>query len=100
MPVGELLSPPLKLPLPRDVPDDQRAQELLDEVEDRLFEIGIVVDACDHFSPRELYRYVFEHILRDGTVHPDLASTGGIEHYTTWQCCVQCIAEFDAEIEL
>ena len=95
VPITSLFEPPLTLLLPADVRNDELAQQLLDEVLDRLDELNIVVDLCDHLTPRAYYRYVFEEILADGHIHPDLPTMGIVEHYMVWYWCPKCQAEFN-----
>ena len=93
VPISSLLDPPLKVPVPADVPDDATANQLLEEVLDRLEEINIVVDVCDHLSGKELYCYVFEEILTNGEMHPDIPTTGIVEHFMVLDWCNDCKAD-------
>ncbi len=62
LPVREWFSPPLELPPPRSVPDEELS-ELLQQVIDRLFQQRIVLHHTDHLSDRELYELIYCGIL-------------------------------------
>ena len=47
--------------LPPD--DDAELRAKLQELIEEMFEVGIIVDFIDHFSDRELYRYLVDDVL-------------------------------------
>ena len=65
----------------------------------RLALHGVALDMCEHYTALDSYRLLIEEILPEAQIHPQLCSTGFIQHYATWEHCAVCAAEFDAEYE-
>jgi hypothetical protein len=65
----------------------------------RLALHSVAIDVCEHFSASDVYRWLLEEILPEAEIHPQLRRTGFVQHYSTWEACRQCAAEFDTEYE-
>jgi len=55
----------------------------------QLARIGISLEICAHFQPRQSYRYVTEVILSE-TIHPKVIEMGFVCYYLTLDQCDQC----------
>ncbi len=62
LPIGHWFSPPLELPLPAQLDDQQLHQHLWDAIH-RLYEQAIVLAYTDHLSDRQLYSILVRDIL-------------------------------------
>jgi hypothetical protein len=80
LPIGEWFDPPIRLPHP-DVLDDEQVRELLWEVVHKLFEKHVVLDFTDHLSDRALYTL----ILRDILPSPE-KKIEAPDRYLHWDC--------------
>lgn len=98
-PLATLFDPPLALKRPDQIIDETEARESLKVVLARLALHWVAVDMCEHFTARDAYRWLLEEILPDAQIHPQLPSTGFVQHYSTWEDCPQCEAEFEADWE-
>ena len=96
-PVSSLFDPPLKLPPPDQLSNEADAEEILKVLLGRLAQHGVAIDVCEHFSARDTYRLLIEEILPEANIHPNLPETGFVQHYSTWESCPQCEAEFEEE---
>jgi hypothetical protein len=96
-PIVSLLDPPLSVPKPDQIRDEREAEQWLKTLLARLAQQGVVLDVCEHFSPIDCYRLLVDEILPEAQVHPKLASTGFIQHYSTWESCEKCLAEFEED---
>ncbi len=98
VPLSTLFDPPIQLP-PVDQLTDEKASELFNTLLARLALHRVALDMCEHFSPRDAYRYLVEEVLPEAHIYPNLPATGFIRHYSTWEHCPQCDAEFEAEYQ-
>ena len=96
-PLASLFDPPLQLIQPDQIRDEQEAERRLQELTDRLAEHGVVLDACQHFSALDSYRFLVEEVLPEAEIHPEMPSTGIVQYYATLESCQKCRAEFDCE---
>ena len=62
VPISEWFDPPLELPPPDRLNNDE-VHRLLNDTIVRLFEKRIVLDFTDHLSDRQLYRVIYRDIL-------------------------------------
>lgn len=85
LPIGEWFQPPLLLPRPETLTDEQLHDILWDTIQ-RLYDKRIVLDFTDHLSDRQLYCLIFRDILpspeknlqrSDNFLHWDCADAGG-----------------------
>ena len=92
-----MFDPPISLKQPDRITDEAEAAALLTVLLARLALHGVALDMCEHYTALEAYRLLIEVILPEAEIHPQLRSTGFIQHYATWEYCAACTAEFDAE---
>ena len=96
-PLTTLFDPPISLTRPDELADEEEAEGMLTLLLARLALCCVAIDICQHFSPSQTYRWLLEEILPNANVHPRLPTTGFVQHYSTWESCPKCEAEFDAE---
>lgn len=96
-PLATLFDPPISLKRPNELADEEEAEAMLTMLLARLALCCVAIDICPHFSPSQTYRWLLEEILPNANVHPQLPTTGFVQHYSTWESCPKCEAEFDAE---
>lgn len=97
-PLTSIIGDPKDLPQPDDL-DDQAVEAELKSLLARLVLRGIVLDVCDHYTPRDCYRLLLEEIIPEGGFHEELVGTGWIQHYSTYDHCKKCDEEFEIEFE-
>lgn len=85
-----------QLPRPEDL-DDGAVEDALKALLVRLVAYGVVLDVCEHFTPRDCYRLLLEDILPEGGAYEELLGTAWIQHYSTYENCPKCDAEFEEE---
>ncbi len=93
-PIRTLFDPPIKLPHEETL-DDVQVQAVLNVLLGRLAMHGIAIDVCEHYTPRMTYRWLLDDILKDESAYPNLPATGWVRHYSTFENCAECDAEFD-----
>ena len=98
VPIGNVFDPPVKLPRPAGLSDDQ-AEAALKRLLAKLAEHGISLDVCEHFSPRDAYALLIEEICPFELTHPELEATRWVQHFSTSDFCETCEAEFEREVE-
>lgn len=98
-PITYLFREPLKLPPPDRVTDDAQAEQLVKLILAQLALLSVALDVCEHFSPVDTYRLLMQEILPTAKVHPNLAASEMVQHYSTSDYCGECDAEFEAEME-
>lgn len=96
-PLSYLFNTPLKLPKPDAVTSDGEAQPLVTAILAQLALLSVALDVCEHFTPLDTYRVLMSDILPTAKVHPNLAATDMVQHYSTSDYCSECEAEFEAE---
>jgi len=94
VPVGSIFDPPIRLARP-DQLDDQQVETALKSLLARLAQYGIALDMCEHYSPRDAYRLLVEHICTEEGAFPQLRHTQWVQHFMTHDFCEQCEAEFN-----
>lgn len=87
-----------ELPKP-DTLDDVAVEGALKNLLARLVLCGVVLDVCEHFSPRDCYRLLLEEILPEDGVYKELVGTGWIQHHSTWEYCKKCEEELDEKFK-
>lgn len=84
---------------PADDLDDDQIEVQLKAILGQLAMIGVAVDLCEHFTPRDCYRLLQEKLLKDATAYEELIGTGWVTHISTYEYCSQCEAEIDKEMQ-
>ncbi|GMU24120.1 MAG: hypothetical protein AMXMBFR13_41970 [Phycisphaerae bacterium] len=97
-PIGTLFDEPVKLPAP-DSLDDEQVEAAFKSLLGQLAMFGIALDMCPHYSPREAYRLLLDHVLLEEHAYPELRGTPWIQHYGTSDHCEACRLEFERDHE-
>ncbi|MBI4556620.1 MAG: hypothetical protein HY706_03485 [Candidatus Hydrogenedentes bacterium] len=97
-PVHSLLEDFEDLPPPAEL-DDEEVEMRLKVLLSSLARIGVALDVCEHFTPRDCYALLREKILPKENVFGELAGTGWVQHMCTYEYCAECEAEFEAKYE-
>ncbi len=97
-PLGMLFDGPVKLPSP-DSLDDVQVETELKGLLARLALCGIALHMCEHYTPREAYRLLVEHLCMEETGYPELRPTQWVQHFLTSEFCEACEAELAREFE-
>jgi hypothetical protein len=97
-PLGTIFDPPMKLPRPDDL-DEEQAEVWLKALLARLALFGIALDMCEHFTHLATYRLLLEKICWEERVFPQLRQTQWVQHFMTSEYCEMCEAQFEAEWE-
>ena len=98
-PVSYLFPKLLKLPKPENVSSDEEAEPFVQAILAQLALLSVALDVCEHFTPMETYRLLITEILPTAKVHPELAASEMVQHYSTSDFCKKCEEEFDAEFD-
>ncbi len=93
VPLQLLFDPPLKL-FPAESLSDRQIKESWQVLLARLAQHGVALDMCEHFSLRDAYCLLLEHILPEESVPAQLGESGFIQHYTTHEFCSVCLSQF------
>ena len=96
-PLTWLFEESLCLPRPNAVRDEQHAWQVLLSLLTAMALRGVAFDMCPHFTAMQAYRLLIEDLLPEAGVHPRLVSTGFVQHYSSWESCPVCAAEFDED---
>ncbi|HIJ74147.1 MAG TPA: hypothetical protein HPP83_08610 [Candidatus Hydrogenedentes bacterium] len=93
-PATSLLDNVDKLPRPETLNDEQ-VEGQLEALLAQMAVIGMALDVCEHFTPRDCYRLLLDTILPEPNVYERLIGTGWVQHVMTHEYCPKC----DAEVE-
>ncbi len=96
-PLTWLFEEPLSLPKPDDVRDEEHAWQVLSTLLAAMATRGVAFDMCPHFTAMQAYRLLIEELLPEASIHPNLVATGFVQHYSSYESCDECQAEFDEE---
>ena len=96
-PLQVLFDPPLKL-YPAERLDDKQVEESLQVLLARLAREGIALDMCEHFSVRDAYCLLLEHILPRESVRLDWIRSGFVQHYSTHEFCPICLGNSSDDV--
>lgn len=96
-PVAYLFEKPLRLPPPERVQSDEEAQQLVVSILAQLALLSVAVDVCEHFTPLQTYHLLMTEILPTAKVHPNLAASRMVQHYSTSDHCAACEAYYEAQ---
>ena len=86
-PLTWLFEEPLCLPRPDDLRDEAHAWQVLSSLLTAMALRGVAFDMCPHFTAMRAYRLLIEDLLPRAGVHPNLAATGFVKHYCSWEHC-------------
>lgn len=95
-PIIELLGDAGKLPMPEDLDDDQ-VEAQLKGLLGQMAMLGVALDVCEHYTPRECYRLLRDTILHDNSTYEELIGTGWVTHIMTSEYCKACEEQFERE---
>ncbi len=98
-PLSYLFHTPLRLPLVENVTSDEEAERFVRAILAQLALLSVALDVCEHYGPLETYRLLMKEILPTAKVHPNLAASEMVQHYSTSDYCSQCDEELDAEYD-
>jgi hypothetical protein len=84
-----------QLPPPERL-DDEAVEAQLKLLLSELALVGVALDVCAHFTPRDCYRLLFETLLDEGGQYEELIGTGWVTHLCTWEHCPVCLAEAES----
>lgn len=93
-PIHELLPASLKLPRASQL-DPPTLQWKVKEILAHLALLGVTLDMCHHFTPRQAYNMLLD-LLDNEQIHAESARSGFIVHYMSFDRCEQCLEEEDA----
>lgn len=93
-PVGSLLDSLGPLPEPDEL-SERQAEAQLKAMLGQLALFGVALDICEHFTARDAYRLLKEHILPEGRIFPELRGSDWVEHFMTHEHCAECAAEIE-----
>ncbi len=93
-PLFLLLEDTSKLP-PDGELDDARIEAELKGLLVQLAMVGVALDVCEHFTPRDCYRLLRDKVLLEPNAYPELVGTGWVQHVSTWEYCKECEEEMD-----
>lgn len=96
-PLSELLCDPDTLRPPEEMNDEEVEAELK-ALLGRMAMIGVALDVCAHYTPRDCYRLMKDTLLRELDVFEELVGTGWVTHLMTHEYCPECEAEIEREI--
>ncbi len=97
--ISNLFEPPMQLPHVDDVTDEATARRYVLQIAARLATLGVAIDLCPHYTMLKTYRWLLSEILPKGHVHPKLRPTGIVFHYSSFEYCEECDAEFEAKYQ-
>jgi hypothetical protein len=87
----------LKNLTPPDELSEQEAETALKIVLGQLALSGIAIDICEHFTPKEVYRWLIDEIFSKESFHPEMRRTQWVQHFSTWESCPACDAEAERD---
>lgn len=96
--IGSLFDSPLRLARPEQLSDEQ-VEPALKSLLGELALLGIAIDVCEHYSPREVYRLLLETICKEERAYPELRNTQWVQHFATSDFCEKCDAEFEEKYQ-
>lgn len=97
-PLTWLFEEPLCLPKPNALRGEAHAWQVLSSLLAAMALRGVAFDMCPHFTAQRAYELLIEELLPRAGVHPNLAATGFVKHYCSWEYCEECDAEFDERL--
>ncbi len=89
-PISYLFHEPLRLPTVDNVTSHEQAEPLVRAILAQLALLSVALDVCEHFEPMDTYRLLMTEILPSAKVHPNLAASEMVQHYSTSDFCQLC----------
>ncbi len=96
VPVIGLLGDLDQMPSPDDGDDDE-VESALKVLLGQMALLGLALDVCKHYTPRESYRLLLDKILHGERAYEKLIGTGWVQHFMTHDYCAECEAEGEQE---
>jgi len=94
-PFSSVLSDLDKLPRTEDL-DDKQVETLLKDLLAQMALIGVALDVCPHYTPRDCYRLLRDTIFPEDSIDTKLIGKGFVQHFMTHEFCEACDAELEA----
>jgi hypothetical protein len=79
--------------------DDREVVVQLKSVLANLARHGITLDMCEHFSARQAYALLVDHLLQEELTYANLPSVGYVQHLMTHEHCEHCARELDEMLD-
>lgn len=95
-PISSLLDGADKL-RPPDEMDDNEVEAELKRLLARMAMLGIALDVCEHFTPRDCFRLLKDKVLPEPHAYAELIGTGWVTHIPTYEYCEICEAMAESE---
>jgi hypothetical protein len=95
-PLQSIFDPPIKL-YPSELLNDHQVEATLQVLLARLARHGVVLDMCEHFTPREAYQLMLDRILPEESIAVKLVDNGYIQHFSTHEFCPSCLEQAEVE---
>jgi hypothetical protein len=96
--IADVLQPIMKLRRTPDL-DDREVVYQLKSVLANLARHGITLDMCEHFSARQAYTLLVDHLLQEELTYPNLPSVGYVQHLMTHEHCANCAQELEEMLD-
>jgi len=91
-PVAFLLGDIGGLPRPETL-NDEDVESRLKVLLAQMARVGVALDVCEHFTPRDCYRLLLDKLLPPANVYEKLMGTSWVQRMTTYDYCPDCEAE-------
>jgi hypothetical protein len=88
-PMGLLLGSVEHLPPPDELGDEE-IEARLKALLARMAMLGVALDVCEHFTPRDCYALLRDKILPEENAFEELIGTGWAQHVMTHEHCPRC----------
>jgi hypothetical protein len=79
--------------------DDIQAEAALKGLLVQMAMVGVALDVCEHFTPRDCYRLLRDKVLLQPNAYPGLVGTGWGQHVMTCEHCSKCEAEWKTDLK-
>lgn len=96
--LADLIHDPLQFPPPHDLAEP-KVEGPLKSLLGQLAIFGIEIAPCEHFTPKEIYRWLMDEILPKEVGHVELQRTQWVVCFSTYESCPACEAESEREYE-
>lgn len=96
--IADVLQPIMQLRKTREL-DDREVVVQLKSVLANLARHGITLDMCEHFSARQAYALLVDHLLQEELTYANLPSVGYVQHLMTHEHCEHCARELEEMLD-
>lgn len=96
--LASIFEKPMRLPK-ADSLDDEQAEQVFKVLLGQLALCGVALHVCEHYTPREAYRFLIERLLVEEKFFPQLRGTGWVQNFMTSEYCEKCDAESEREYQ-